>query len=213
MRRRHIGVNTIQGSGYSSAVVGSILCSDLSVVAAANYRSSGKVAIGVVVSNKDGKLRIIALNSVSGKRWDGYGADITTLPNKSTTQEQLADMDGYNNSWTVWNFSHWNQNADNAIGWCLLYSTAGTQAGQWYLPAAGEFMQISNNELRAINQALALCGGETIEFYSYDQFLTSTEKTGSYCVTVYIYTTLVLSDSVKYDVWTRKTRAFLLINY
>lgn len=210
MRRRFF--KNAAAANYSTAIVGDILCSDLSIVARADYASSGKTAIAVVVDNNSGKLKCIGLSSVTGKNWDGYGGDITTISNITSASSAQADMDGYNNSLAIWNFSSLNQNSNNAVGWCRLYSTAGTQAGQWYLPAAGEWYQIDLTKFVAINQSLTACSGESISYY-YDYFLSSTEKTSSYFWMVFTYSNFTLTDLPKSDGNQYKTRPFLLISY
>ena len=202
-----------KGIDYSGAVVGDILCSDMTTVSRANYLASGKTAIGVVINNSNRKLRVAALNSVTGKYWDSYFGDITTLPNITSVADALSDMDGHSNTLAIWNFTALNQNADNAVGYCHLYTTAGTQAGQWYLPAAGEWSLINTPSLLVVvNSAMNTCGGEAFGYYSYDYYLTSTENS-SYIWLAYSYTAFALADILKSDANQYKTRPLLKIDY
>ena len=61
---------------FSEASVGDILCSDNKVVSTANYAISGKTAIGIVVNNSNGAIRVMALTTPPTAQWGGFGIDL-----------------------------------------------------------------------------------------------------------------------------------------
>lgn len=168
MRRRFIGVNA---STYASAVVGDILCSDLTVVTPANYSGSGKTAIGIVFSNASNKLKAVALTKSSSEMWWGdVSTAITNLADIASVNDAKADMDGRGNTTKINAVMY---STYYAAGWCHAFSTSGAPAGNWFLPSAGEWWTIYQN-LTTINNSLSACSGTA--FNQYDYYWSSTHN-------------------------------------
>ncbi len=95
---------------------------------------SGKTAIGIVV--KDNEL-VMSNKKSSAMYWSDAYID-TSLTNYSTADEAKTDFNGKSNT-AVIVAEHPTETVDNnAAIYCNSYSTEGTNAGDWYLPAAGE---------------------------------------------------------------------------
>ena len=155
--RRRIS-NRPSGVDYSGAVVGDILCSDLTIVTNANYASSGKTAIGVVVNNASGNLRAIALGEYS-KPFGGSGTDIAGLTNYTTSATALTDTDGKGNTALI--IAAIGSSTDHAAGFCNSFTTSGTSAGDWYFCALGE-VKMFIDDTATINTSLTTVSGTLI---------------------------------------------------
>ncbi len=124
---------------------GACACDDSCTVGAIYYSDgtcsacvvSGKTAIGVVV--KDNEL-VMSNNKSSQMSWGGYGTDISTLANLTTVDAAKADFNGKENTALIVavHTSAGLTSSESAAIYCNEYSTEGTSAGDWYLPAAGE---------------------------------------------------------------------------
>ena len=124
--------NSGSGGASSTCKIGSILFSDKTCGDEAQY---GKTPIGIVVYLGGGGGQALALHSIGDYRWGDYGTDISGLTNYSS------DTD------VVW--------AANE------YSTEGTKAGDWCLPAAGIFTSYYNNQT-VVNTGFERAIGEKI---------------------------------------------------
>ncbi len=116
-----------------SCTVGAIYYSDGTCSACVD---SNKTAIGVVV--KDNELVISQIRS-TGMEWGGYGTDISTLTNYSSYTDAKTDFSGKDNTAKI--VAHFGEDVDTTLHagvFCHKYTTEGTNAGDWYLPAAGE---------------------------------------------------------------------------
>jgi len=118
------------GSCPQNCTVGMIYYSDKSC--SSNYDSS-KTAIGVVV--KDNEL--VLSKKKSWITWASNASVDTSLTNMSQSQAQ-ADFNGKSNTAVIVAAYPSDTSSNNAAIYCNTYSTAGTSAGDWYLPAAGE---------------------------------------------------------------------------
>ncbi len=93
---------------------------------------SGKTAIGIVV--KDNEL---VMSNRTGKiQWGEYRTDISTLTNYSSNTDVKTDFNGKDNTAKI--VAHFGEDVLYAGAFCHKYTTEGTNAGDWYLPAAGE---------------------------------------------------------------------------
>ncbi len=95
---------------------------------------TNKTPVGVVV--KDNEL--IMSNATSNIQWGGYGTNISALPDL-TEEQAKADFNGKDNTAKI--VAYFGENVDimlHAGVFCYKYSTEGTNAGDWYLPATGE---------------------------------------------------------------------------
>ena len=113
--------------------LGYILYSDMTRSAELD---STKTPIGIVVcSYRDGGGQALALNSIGYYRWGGYGTDISSLPNYGSAAAAFLDLDSCGNTAKIIAAG---DNADFPAAWAVNeYSTEGTSAGDWCLPAAG----------------------------------------------------------------------------
>ena len=96
---------------------------------------SGKTAIGIVV--KDNEL--VMSNKTGSIQWGGYGTDISTLTNYSSITDAKTDFNGKDNTAKI--VAHFGEDVDTTLHagvFCHKYTIEGTNAGDWYLPAAGE---------------------------------------------------------------------------
>ena len=136
------------GSCPQSCTVGMIYYSDKSC--SSNYDSS-KTAIGVVV--KDNEL-VLSQKSSSTMTWGTYGTDISGLTNYSSSTDAKADYNGKSNTAAIIA----GDSGAVAAKYCNDYTTAGTSAGDWYLPAAGELYSYVYGNYNAINTAMTAIG-------------------------------------------------------
>jgi len=141
------------GSCLQSCTVGMIYYSDKSC--SSNYNSS-KTAIGVVV--KDNAL-VIALN-LPEMAWGRLDYDVVELTEITSNSEARADMNGKNNTPIIASAhsSFGNPSSFVAAGYCNEYSTVGTNAGDWYLPAAGEVYNYIYNNYSAVKAGWDILG-------------------------------------------------------
>ena len=120
---------------------GSCLC-DSSCKVGAIYYSDGtcsacvdntKTAIGVVV--KDNELIVKEIISMT---WSSSGIDVSELPNVNDATVVKTDFNGKDNTLAIVKTFPNDTIENNASVYCNSYSTKGSNAGDWYLPAAGE---------------------------------------------------------------------------
>ena len=110
---------------------------------------SSKTAICVVV--KDNAL-VMSQRSSSDMEWGSYGSNLS-LNNSSETQAKN-DFNGKTNTATIIA----EDSGAVAAKYCNDYTTAGTSAGDWYLPAAGELYSYVYGNYSAINTAMTSIG-------------------------------------------------------
>ena len=105
---------------------------------------------------KSGKCgQALALDSMPGYNWGIYGDDIPTLPNYTTPEEASQDFASCENSKKI--KARGRKSEYPAVWAAYEYSTEGTNAGDWCLPAAGIFTLIKNKS--AIVTGLMRAGG------------------------------------------------------
>ena len=127
---------------------------------------SGKTPIAVVVyKSDDGKCgQALALNSIGNYAWGGYGTDISTLTNYGSSSTASEDYDSCGNTEKI--LAAGNKSKYPAAWAAHEYSTEGTSAGDWCLPAAGIFTSVYNNQT-AINLGFEKVGGTTFTTSTY----------------------------------------------
>ena len=113
----------------TSCSVGNIVYSDGTCC---KEKLDNKTPIGVVV--KDNAL-VMSKDRVT-MTWSSAYID-TSLTNMSSSQAQ-DDMNGKSNTAVIVAAHPSETTSNNAAIYCNKYTTAGTSAGDWYLPAAGE---------------------------------------------------------------------------
>ena len=162
-------------SGYAAQCsLGDILFSDGTCSA---NTVSGKTPIAVVVYiSREGCGQALALNSLSGTyQWGGYGTDISTLMNYTPHSTASKDYDSCGNSEKI--RAQGNSSTYPAVWAAHEYTTAGTKARDWCLPAAGIFTSIYNNQ-STINTGFSRAGGTKFTTSTYAW--SSSEYSGSY---------------------------------
>ena len=146
-----------QCSGYAeNCALGDILFSD--VTCSANT-VSGKTPIAVVVyKSDDGKCgQAMALNSVGYKyEWGDFDTNIPDLTDYSSASIASKEVESCENSAII--RAHGDSSAHPAVWAAYNYTTKGTKAGDWCLPAAGIFTSYYNNQ-RVINTGFSRAGG------------------------------------------------------
>ena len=142
-----------QCNGYAAQCsLGDILFSDGTCSA---NKVSGKTPIAVVVYKSGNCGQALALKSLGKFQWGGYGTDISTLPNLSTSQASK-DVASCENSAKI--RAQGNSSTYRAVWAAYNYTTTGTKVGDWCLPAAGIFTSIYNNQ-STINTGFSRAGG------------------------------------------------------
>ena len=135
--------------------LGYILNSDMTVTSS---KQSGKTPIGVVVcSYSGGGGQAMALKSIGGYyKWESYDTDISTLTNYTSTSAASKDYDSCGNTAKI--IAAGDKSTYPAAWAAHEYSTEGTSAGDWCLPAAGIFTSYYINQ-DAINTGLSRANG------------------------------------------------------
>ncbi len=136
---KYVSCECSEGSVFKD---GACACDDSCTVGAIYYSDgtcsacvvSGKTAIGIVV--KDNEL-VMSNTKSSTMYWSNAYTD-TSLTNYGSSTDAKTDFNGKSNT-AVIVAAHPTETVDNnAAIYCNSYSTEGTNAGDWYLPAAGE---------------------------------------------------------------------------
>ncbi len=130
---------------------------------------SGKTPIGVVF-NGDKRLALGLHHFANGhqfsygyanSQWTADNVDIPQLANKDQSAA-LSDWNGKGNTKTVLAYCKSTNMHCPAFEYANNYTTAGTSAGDWYLPALGEVVDICNN-LKILNPRLQLLNGDILD--------------------------------------------------
>ena len=146
-------VNQSQGE---VCVIGSILYSDKSCYL---NPQKGKTPIGIVVYiDGAGGGQAMALKSIGSYEWSSEYVDISTLPNYGSNSAAKCNSCGN----TAKIIAAGNKRTYQAAWAAHEYSTEGTSAGDWCLPAAGIFTSYYNNQT-AINSGFEKVGGTTFD--------------------------------------------------
>ena len=95
---------------------------------------NSKTAIGIVVK---GDKYIAALN-VPAMRWSNSNTNVSGITATSDSSVAKQDYNGKANTLAILETFPSDTTSNNAAVFCNSYSTEGTNAGDWYLPAAGE---------------------------------------------------------------------------
>ena len=145
--------------------LGYILYSDMT---ATLLKQSGKTPIGVVVcSYSGGGGQAMALKSLGNYKWSTETVDISGLTNLSKAKASQ-DVASCENSAKI--RAQGDSSKYPAVWQAYNYSTEGTKAGDWCLPAAGIFTSYYNSQ-SVINTGFSRAGGT--------QFITGTNVTAS----------------------------------
>ncbi len=146
----------------SNCKIGSIFYSDWTC--SSGSLSQGKTPIGVVVyTNGEGHGQIMALKPIGGYQWSGEYVDLS-LNNFTTYQAASTDYQSCTNTMIIMTAG---DKITYPAAWATKeYSTTGTKAGDWCLPAGGIMTSIKNN-MSVINAGFILTGGTQIGTSSY----------------------------------------------
>ena len=187
------------GGESSKCQVGSFLFSDKSC---SNVLEPGKTPIGVVVyKDASGHGQAMALKDIEGnfiemRRDEANGycqfyniQPLSGLPNLATQEEAIKDFDSCGNTDRLL--------ADSSSSYLTAaklirnYKTAGTNAGDWCMPAAGILNEVHKNQL-IINNSMTLAGG-----FEMEGSLSSTLARSGYDVVVWY-----LNDYLEFGTYT-----------
>ena len=154
----------------SSCKVGSIFYSDGTCNTCV---IDGKTPIGVVIKNDS---LVISEMSFSTQRWAGSDTiDVAEVTNYTSCADAITDYNGKANTLAIVAAYLGDTTSNNAAIYCNSYSTAGTNVGDWYLPAAGEVY----NYIVPNSQAIWNTTGYLDWEFTSNYFWSSSEKSAS----------------------------------
>ena len=139
---------------------------------------AGKTPIGIVFDAS--RRTAIALESLDADHWAVYDQDTPGLTNRYDENQAKQDFNGKANMAAI---KAYNSDLSKypAAKSAYEYTTAGTNVGDWYLPALGELNTVYSNK-DYINYALSLVGKKAIPTDSYHW---SSSECSSYYVWVF----------------------------
>ena len=140
-----------------NCTVGMIYYSDKSCSAEVD---TSKTAIGVVV--KDNEL-VMSQRTDDYMTWSSDWIDVDGITNYTSSSDAKTDYNGKTNTLAIVSAYSGESTSDNAAIYCNSYSTAGTSAGDWYLPAAGEIYDYFYGNYNAINATVNKLGWNSFE--------------------------------------------------
>ncbi len=136
---------------------------------------SGKTPIAVVVyTSSEGCGQAMSLKSIGSYEWGSYGTDISTLTNYSSNSAASKDYDSCGNTAKI--IAAGDKITYPAAWAAHEYSTEGTSAGDWCLPAAGIFNSYYTNK-SIINTGFSRAGG--IQFQNTTEAWSSSESSSN----------------------------------
>ncbi len=151
-------------NGYAkNCNIGDILYSDGTC---ASTVISGKTPVAVVVyKSDDGNCaQAMALKPIGSYKWSSEYVDIPNLTDFGSDYRASTDYQSCTNTVII---TAAGDKSKYPAAWAAKnYNTAGTESGDWCLPAAGIMTSIKNN-ISTINNGFNLIGGAQIRTYSY----------------------------------------------
>ena len=149
---------TSGGKDTSNCKIGSIFYSDWTC---STSLDSSKTPIAVVVyTSGEGHGQAMTIKSIGNYAWSSGNAGVPGLSNYGSDQSAANDDQSCSN--TILITSAGDKNAFPAAWAAKEYSTDGTKAGDWCLPAAGIMTSIKNN-MSAINAGFILGNGTQLK--------------------------------------------------
>ena len=142
--------------GEKTCEVGDILYSDQKCYI--NGLLGGKTPIGVVFDAENRKA--IALESSEEMSWSTELSDVSGISNTTDIEKAKQDFNGKANTAAI-KAKNSNLSKYPAAKYAYDYTTAGTNVGDWYLPALGELYTVYSNK-DFLNYALSLVGKKDI---------------------------------------------------
>lgn len=156
--------------------LGYILNSDMTIT---STKQSGKTPIGIVVcSYANGGGQAMALKSVGQYVWySSYDLNISSLPDTVSAYEAALDISSCANTAKI--IATGDKSKFPAAWAAYEYSTTGTKAGDWCLPAAGIYttMFVNDNTEKSIKKSFKNISNTTSYVYMFGW--TSTEDDGT----------------------------------
>ena len=160
----------LANSPVTGCLVGMIYYSDGTC---SNSVVSGKTAVGVVV--KANSL-VLSQKKSSDMKWaSNTSTDVVGSPNYTDKNIAQLDYDGKGNTLAIVAAYPSDTASNNAAVYCNQYTTAGTNAGQWYLPAAGELYRYVYANYSTISSTMTKLGWSLTAAY----YWSSSEYNGS----------------------------------
>ncbi len=144
---------------------------------------NSKTAIGIVV--KDNEL-VLSLETSGFIPWSSTNID-TPLTNYASFADAKTDLNGKSNTAIIVATHTTDEASNNAAIYCNSYSTEGTNAGDWYLPALGEFYYLYDNYSTINDTWKNKLGNTNIGLLSYGRTSTENSKNYDWCVSVKQY--------------------------
>ena len=114
-----------------------------------------KTAIGVVVEDN---AYVMSVPKTGTMTWASTSNDVSGLTNFYSDNQAKLDYLGKLNTAAIVAAYSSDTTINNAAKYCNSYSTAGTSAGQWYLPAAGELYDGLYLNNKKVTRAFAQLG-------------------------------------------------------
>lgn len=154
--------------------IGDILCTDGTIVSAADFPTSGRTARGIVFYVDDNDIHgwAVALhNQSSSIKWSStnyYGYDIPDLVNYENARTAMYNLDGSQNTGII-------RNAGNAT--CFPAAWAVDYDNGWYLPSAAQ-LRYMFSYYPEINASLQVVGGSQFPLDGNYYWWSSTEFSG-----------------------------------
>lgn len=165
--------------------------------------SMGK-AIGVIYMKTVNTCRIMALYSSSLMATD-YGNVLIIGNITTTTSSSIATKDYNGQSNTAQMVGQRGSNCATAY-YCNQYATDGTNKGDWYLPALGEYLEVASNK-SVFSSAFSKAGGSVPD----DWHVSSTQYSNIRMWALNFAGTH--TDNTRKDLADNRVRPSLIINY
>ena len=159
----------------TDCIIGAIYYSDSSCDTCLN---SNKTPIGIVVKDYE----LIMSNKTENIQWGGFDSDISILTNYNNIADAKTDFNGKANTAKI--VGHFGEDVDTTLHaglFCHKYSTAGTNAGDWYLPATGELYSYVYNNYNKLSHTWNLAWNISLS----NSFWSSSEYSNKFAWYVY----------------------------
>ena len=163
--------------------IGDYLYSDITC---SSNLDSNKTVIGLVFSPE--RHLAVALKETRNVIWSKEAFDIPNLTNYSSETEAKNDFNGKQNTKIIFEYCQKNNKSCPAVEIVTNYTTAGTQAGDWYLPSMGELILLNQSSTHSIfGSNMGRAKGDIIfqhffnpPVYQYTTYWTSNENNSNY---------------------------------
>lgn len=140
-----------------------------------------------------------------------FNPNYSLITSPSSTANCLADFDGYNNTkkilevrgskdYSSWKPTYNNQSDYPASSCCDMYSTVGTNQGEWYLPSTGElgYVQVRIQAINDTISKLISAGVTNASTVSLDLYWSSSEHSMYYAMQIRFFNGFIL-EYIKYN--------------